>query len=54
MYIKHFAKMFLWLILMAVIGLGFLVAVNRYYKRDALAGITPSSNVSKVATSSIK
>ena len=42
MYIKHFVTMLLALVLMAVIGLGFLVLVNQHYHRDLLAGITSS------------
>ncbi len=50
MYARHFIKMLLGLAVMAVIGLGFLVIVNRYSNRAPLTGITPeisSATVSK-------
>ncbi|MEI6316769.1 MAG: hypothetical protein WCO65_03560 [bacterium] len=42
MYAKHFITMLLGLVLMAAIGLGFLVWVNYSNHRDPLAGITPA------------
>ena len=42
MYAKHFITMFFSLILMAIVGVGFLAAVNHYNHRDLLAGITSS------------
>ena len=55
MYTKHFITMLLGLILMAAIGLGFLVWINYTNHRDPLAGITPAvanSNNSKANVSS--
>ena len=51
MYIKHFIKMFLGLVVMAGIGLGFLIGINHYNNRDSLAGITPT--VTKNATGTV-
>ena len=52
MYAKHFIGMLIGLIVMALIGLGFLVMTNHYSNRDPLAGITPSvSNTKTVSTS---
>lgn len=46
MYAKHFIFMLLGLVLMAAIGLGFLVVVNHYNNRPPLAGITDTSTAS--------
>jgi hypothetical protein len=35
MYVRHFIKMFLWLIVMAGIGIGGLVLANHYSKTSA-------------------
>ena len=60
MYTGHFFKMLLGLLLMAIIGLGFLVATNYFAHRDPIAGITPSvvngstSTVSSLNKASVK
>lgn len=43
MYTQHFFKMLFGLVLMAVIGLGFLVFVNQSSHRDPLSGIVPAT-----------
>lgn len=41
--------MLLGLVLMAVIGLGFLLAVNKYSNREPLAGIVPHTSSASVS-----
>ena len=52
MYIQHFMKMFFGLIVMAIIGLGFLALVNHYNNREPLAGITPTLTKGGTSTAS--
>ena len=51
MYTRHFIKMLILLILMAVIGLGFLVLVNNSNNRDPLAGLVSPSVSGNVSAS---
>ena len=53
MYAKHFITMFLSLVLMAILGLGFLAVINHHNHRDLLAGITSSVTAGTSTTAKI-